>query len=139
MITYESLLANKPYMQVPISPPILQTLSPGDSDDPFTPRSTGHNDKKGRSKARKSYVNNSSGDYQGDVEMTSSRSRSKGRHGVSRKHQSTEMEVALVNHIRKTIPLESLRELAAEIGFSVEDVQQVMLYCNFIAVMNLIL
>lgn len=31
------------------------------------------------------------------------------------------METALVRHIRKTIPLESLKELADEIGFQVED------------------
>ena len=62
---------------------------------------------------------------------TSSRSKSRShRHSVSKKHMATEMESSLVTHIRKTIPLESLKELSGEIGFTSEDIESVSLQKN---------
>ncbi len=44
----------------------------------------------------------------------------------------SEMETALVRHVRQAIPLEALKELAGEIGFVQEDVQGVRIHiCMF--------
>jgi hypothetical protein len=42
--------------------------------------------------------------------------------GLRQRREPTEMEKELVRHVRRTIPLESLKELAEEIGFIPEDV-----------------
>lgn len=44
------------------------------------------------------------------------------------KRSPTMMEIELVKHIRRTIPLESLVELAEEIGFSSEDLELVSIF-----------
>lgn len=51
------------------------------------------------------------------------------------KRKANKIEVELISHIRKTIPLEALRELAEEIGFDVDDVEVFnrMLEMNVIA------